>query len=190
MSKEVLDEREFELINIVGSRIPSNQRDLSDALAMSLGQTNMLIRRLISKGYIRITQLNKKKVQYLLTPKGLAEKMRKSVKYTLKTLNSISLIKDRIKLVLKQLCSEGERNFVVIGKSDFAFLIDLAVRELNVPECTIQHVDEFPSDERNAVFLVCKENIETNPNARKVINLIVELAKDEALFNAQFEQTR
>jgi len=52
MSQDTLDEREFELINIVGAELSSNQRDLSRHMDLSLGMTNILIRRLISKGYI------------------------------------------------------------------------------------------------------------------------------------------
>ncbi|MCK5082590.1 MAG: winged helix-turn-helix transcriptional regulator, partial [Candidatus Omnitrophica bacterium] len=91
MPKEVLDEREFELVNIIGAELGSNQRDLSRQMDLSLGLTNMLIRRLVTKGFIRISQLNQRKVKYVLTPKGFAEKMRKSVKYTFKTVVSIGL---------------------------------------------------------------------------------------------------
>src|SRR6185503_12552682 len=101
MTPEFVDEREFELINIIGQKLGSNQRDLSRQLSLSLGQTNMLVRRLVAKGFIRISQLNKKKVQYLLTPKGIAEKLRKSIKYTRHTLNAIGLIKDHVRDILK-----------------------------------------------------------------------------------------
>ena len=62
-SKDSLNEREFELINIIGAQLGANQRDLSKQLAISLGMTNLLVRRLIAKGYIRIRQLNQKKTQ-------------------------------------------------------------------------------------------------------------------------------
>ena len=45
---------------------------------ISLGMTNLLS-RLVAKGYIRIRQLNKKKTEYILTPKGFTEKYHKSV---------------------------------------------------------------------------------------------------------------
>ena len=43
MPKEVLDEREFELINIIGAEIGANQRRLSRLMDLSLGMTNMLL---------------------------------------------------------------------------------------------------------------------------------------------------
>lgn len=77
MPQETLNEREFELVNIIGAKLGSNQRDLSRIMDLSLGMINMLVRRMIAKGYIRINQLSKRKVEYLLTTKGFSEKTRK-----------------------------------------------------------------------------------------------------------------
>ena len=152
-----MDEREFELINIIGPKLGANQRDLSRQMDLSLGMVNMLMRRLVSKGYIRIKQLNKRKVQYILTPKGIAEQMRKSVKYTLKTINSIGLINDRLRESLNEVVQKGEREFVILGSSDFAILVKNIVRELCIEDCLITHVEELPKDKLNGTLLICKE---------------------------------
>lgn len=179
-----MEEREFELVNIIGADLGSNQRDLSKLMDLSLGQTNMLIRRLVAKGYIRITQLDKRKVKYLLTPKGIAEKMRKSIRYTVKTVNSISLIKDKIKEVVVKLYDEGERNFVVLGMSDFAHLIEIVFRDMGLTDYTINYIDEFPKEDIQGTLLICKElgdsEIESNI---KTVNLVQELAKDQSFLN-------
>ena len=184
MPKEVLDEREFELINIIGAELGSNQRNLSRQMDLSLGLTNMLIRRLATKGFIRIGQLNKRKVKYALTPKGFAEKMRKSVKYTLKTISSISLIKEKVKKVVVALYKAGERNFVVLGESDFALLIDIVLKESNLNSYTVTHINEVPTEAIDGVLMICREveNIESQMHMREV-DLIHELAKDNAFIN-------
>jgi len=184
MTKEVLDEREFELINIIGAKLGSNQRDLSRLLDLSLGQTNMLIRRLVAKGFIRISQLNQKKVSYLLTPQGLAEKMRKSINYTLKTIHSISAIKEQIKKVVVSLYQEGERNFVVIGKSDFALLIEMVFREMGLHDYHISYMNELPATEVKGTVLICREGFDgTLTASSKTINLIHELAQNHEIVN-------
>jgi len=183
MPKDILQEREFELVNILGAELGVNQRDISKHLELSLGTTNMLIRRLIAKGYIRIKQLNQRKVEYILTPKGFAEKMRKSVKYTLKTINSISLIKEQIKVVGAQLYyEEGERQFVIVGKSDFAMLIDMTFQEMGLKDYRISHVTELPPEKEPGVILICREQVTIPINyRRRVIDLIHELAQDQRL---------
>ncbi len=176
MPKEQLNEREFELVNIVGAQLAPSQRDLSSKLNLSLGMTNMLLKRLVTKGYIRIQQLNSRKVQYLLTPKGFAEKMRKSVKYTVKTINSISLIKERLKTILKELGDAGQRRFFVVGKSDLAYLIDIVVKEEHI-ECQVIHCTEYPAQTDGGVVLICTEDAFPQGGANS-IRLIHELAKE------------
>jgi len=186
MSKEVLDEREFELINIIGSDLTSNQRDLSRQMSRSLGMTNMLIRRLANKGYIRITQLNKRKVKYILTPKGFTEKLRKSIKYTVKTINSIGVIKDRIKQIMIKLYEKGERDYIVLGQSDFALLIEMVLKETHFNDYKIKYVDRIPDQKIEGTLLICKEDKyidEEREYPKKTVNLIHELAKDNCFVN-------
>lgn len=185
MPKDTLDEREFELVNIIGSELDSSQRDLSRLLDLSLGATNMLIRRLIAKGYIRIKQLNQRKVQYILTPKGFAEKMRKSIKYTWKTINSIGTIKKRIGEVISALYEKGERNFFILGESDFALLVDMAFKEMDLKDCHVTFVKEIPRDWTGGVLLICKENVDMQLLKRgNQVDLVHELAHHHSMIDA------
>jgi len=59
----------------------TTQRDLSTRLNISLGKTNYLLRELILRGFIKARSFTSnpgklRKIQYLLTEKGLAEKFR------------------------------------------------------------------------------------------------------------------
>ncbi len=40
----------------------------------------------IKKGYVKALQLNRRKIQYMLTPKGFSEKAKKSYSYTVRTI--------------------------------------------------------------------------------------------------------
>lgn len=191
MPKEVLDEREFELINIVGAEIGANQRRLSRLMDLSLGMTNMLIRRLIAKGFIRIEQLNKRKVQYILTPQGFAEKMRKSVNYTLKTINSIGLIKTRVQAILLDLHKDGTRDFFIVGKSDLSILIEMVAKEVPLKNCSFCTLDEIPPSVIQGTLLICKENVpEDKLVLHNHVNLIRELAKESGYSGAPMGSER
>lgn len=166
MPEDKLNEREFELVNIVGAKIASNQRDLSRHLDLSLGLTNMLLRRLVVKGYIRIRQLNNRKVEYMLTPKGFAEKMRKSIKYTVKTINSIGMIRARLKETLSSLYEKGDRKFVILGQSDLAVLVEGVLKEVGEGN-EVSRLSEPPSGPIEGVLLICKENYQARSNLPK-----------------------
>lgn len=185
MPPEPLNEREFELINIVGARLGSNQRDLSRQLDLSLGMVNMTLRRLISKGYIRINQLNKKKVEYILTPKGFSEKMRKSVRYTIKTICSIGLIKKRLTTTLNDLVQQGERTFIILGESDFAGLVEIVLKDLSKDKFVIKHTNDMPHPDESGYLLICKELPKSHARqiGPRAIYLAEELARDENISN-------
>ena len=176
-----MDEREFELINIIGAEMVPNQRDISRQMDLSLGMTNMLIHRLLTKGYIRIKQLNKKKVEYILTPKGFAEKMQKSINYTMKTINSIGLIKKTLGDVLTKAYQEGHRKFYILGESDLAGLIEIVLKEKFHAGYEVVHIREITSVLKDGVVLICHEHVAVDAPGIKTIDLIHELAKDEAV---------
>jgi len=178
MAKEFLDEREFELINIIGQKLGSNQRDLSRHLDLSLGQTNMLVRRLVSKGLIRISQLNKRKVQYLLTPKGISEKLRQSMKYTRHTINSIGLIKDLVKGILVRLYEQGHKKFYVYSEPDLTLLIETALKEAGLADSAMVVLKEVPRQELDGILLVGKEKADLKGHHRNnCVDLVEEVAK-------------
>lgn len=51
-----------------GQRI--TQRNLADRLGVALGLTNLLIRRLVAKGYVKMTRMGRRHVRYLMTAEG------------------------------------------------------------------------------------------------------------------------
>ncbi len=178
----MLDEREFELINIIGGDLGANQRVLSRRMNLSLGMTNLLIRRLVTKGYIRIRQLNKKKVEYLLTPKGFAEKMQKSVRYTIKTVHSIGLVKKSLAALLKAEHDTGVRKFYILGDSDLAGLIELTARESYGDGVEMMRTEALVKTMMDGVVLVCREQaVSDGSEVLRVVNVIEELARSSAL---------
>lgn len=177
--EDSLNEREFELINIIGAQLGANQRDLSKQLDISLGMTNLLVRRLVAKGYIRIRQLNKKKTQYMITPKGFTEKYHKSIHYTLKTIRSIGLIRNQLNIIIQRLYYQGERVFFILGNSDLAELVEMSLRQpqwVGVQFSRVEHVFDHPE----GIVFICREQIDPPQSlANRCVDLIKELASQK-----------
>jgi len=67
-----------------GQRV--TQRSLSTELGVALGLTNLLVRRLVGKGYVRVSKMGTRHVRYLMTPAGweaLARATRQSLENTI-----------------------------------------------------------------------------------------------------------
>lgn len=77
----IKEEQTLNLIREVDVNPDINQRALSLRLNVSLGKTNYLLRELAKKGMIKISNFSKnskkaKKIRYILTGKGLQQKMK------------------------------------------------------------------------------------------------------------------
>jgi EPS-associated MarR family transcriptional regulator len=74
-----MDNNELELTILRKAETIENQRTLADELGFSVGKINYVLNALISKGLIKVenfaTAENKKKYKYLLTAKGVKEKI-------------------------------------------------------------------------------------------------------------------
>tara|TARA_E500000178_G_C17038279_1_gene764786 strand:- start:1147 stop:1455 length:309 start_codon:yes stop_codon:yes gene_type:complete len=79
------NEEHFKVLRKVGEQDAVSQRKLSKDLGMSLGKINYCLKALKTKGLIKIKNFknNKKKIGYLylLTPKGINEKTKITIRF-------------------------------------------------------------------------------------------------------------
>ncbi|MCW5656412.1 MAG: MarR family EPS-associated transcriptional regulator [Burkholderiaceae bacterium] len=72
--------RALEAMRLLEGRPELSQRELSRALGLSLGKTHYVLHALLDKGLVKIQNFrrndNKLAYSYLLTPKGVKEKLR------------------------------------------------------------------------------------------------------------------
>ena len=81
------------------------QRELSQEMGVSLGKVNYCMKKLFSKGLIKFNNFsnnpNKAKYVYLLTPKGIEEKAKLTIKFLKIKMEEYELLKDEITLLQK-----------------------------------------------------------------------------------------
>jgi len=72
----------------------SSQRELSQRLNISVGLVNTFLKRLVNKGYFKVTTMPRKRVKYFLTPEGLARKAKLTAEYLRYSINFYRDIKE------------------------------------------------------------------------------------------------
>lgn len=73
-----------------------SQRSLASDLGIALGLTNLLVKRLVRKGWVRVIHIKPNRVRYLITPAGIAEKTRMSRAYFDSSVQFYKQTRDRI----------------------------------------------------------------------------------------------
>jgi len=131
MNTSEINERELRVIEEVGRDKNLTQRKISHSLGLSLGTTNLILKKLARKGYIKMRQLNRRKIQYILTPKGFAEKVKKSYRFFLKTIHSLKMMERKIQELVLTEYQKGKTHFIIFGDGELADVIEISLRNLN-----------------------------------------------------------
>lgn len=99
-----------------------SQRELSRRLNISLGLVNSFIKRLVNKGYFKITTMPKNRVKYFLTPAGLARKSRLTVEYLKYSIDSYKGIKHLLLNKFKEMEGNQIKSILFYGAGEVAEL--------------------------------------------------------------------
>ena len=75
------DHYSFRLLTEIEAGQALSQRGLASNAGIALGLTNLLVRRLAKKGFVKIVRVRPNRVRYLITPAGLREIARISREY-------------------------------------------------------------------------------------------------------------
>ena len=80
MNKSLPDDVRFRVLRVLQDSPDLSQRQIAEALGVSLGLVNYCLRALVEKGQIKVSNFrsstNKLRYAYILTPNGVAEKTR------------------------------------------------------------------------------------------------------------------
>ncbi|MGA1742527.1 MAG: MarR family EPS-associated transcriptional regulator [Pseudohongiellaceae bacterium] len=94
------DENRYQLLKLLEENPEMSQRQIAAALGVSLGKVNFCLRALIEIGSVKVANFsrspNKKAYVYLLTPKGIEEKAKVTLRFLAKKQNEYKELKREI----------------------------------------------------------------------------------------------
>jgi len=67
-------ENEYQVLNHLHENQITTQRKISQRTGLSLGAVNLLLKKMVRKGFVKVEKLDSRSVRYILTPVGLQEK--------------------------------------------------------------------------------------------------------------------
>jgi DNA-binding MarR family transcriptional regulator len=178
VSERHLD-RDLRLLTAIEEGTPLTQRALAERLGVALGLANLCLKRLARKGYIKVVHFNdrpaaRKRLRYLLTPKGLAEKSRLTYEHMVYSLHLYRRTRQTLRESLGRMAADGLKRIVFYGTGEAAELAYLTLRELGLEPVAVfaaepggsflgfpvRPVDELASEECDAVVVATFERPE------------------------------
>lgn len=139
------DTRDLSLLDKIENQPDVTQADLATQLGVAVGTVNWHIKRLISKGYVKVSRAERKKLRYIITPEGLAQRARLTVDYVDQQFNLYRRVRGKVKDHIERLMAAGFRSARIIGEGDVADICRLT--------CIEQHI-EITNDQLAPVFVI------------------------------------
>ena len=134
--------RDLRLLEELEKNPISSQRELSHKFNIALGVTNACLRRMARKGWIRIRDLNPRKIGYYLTPKGALEKARLTLNLISFRVQHYSDLKKIISQRFLEMQRDGMRRIAFYGLSDEMEVAYITLQGVNLKLVGIVEDDE------------------------------------------------
>jgi len=132
--------RDLKLLEAVEADSRVTQRGLSTQLGIALGLTNVYLKRLVRKGYIKCVNVQSNRITYLLTPHGIAEKLRLTYEFMDYSLHLYGEVRQHLRAVIRE-CAAADRRVAIFGRGEAAELSYLALKEFGLEPLAIFDVE-------------------------------------------------
>ncbi|MHB8482284.1 MAG: winged helix-turn-helix transcriptional regulator [Nitrospiria bacterium] len=126
------DYRSLLLLEEISKGDKLTQRDLSKTLGVALGLINSYVKNLVSKGYITVSKIPKKRYKYYLTPGGFAEKSRLTFQHFQNFTNLYKVARRDFHALFNNIQNSDIKRVVFCGFDEITEIAFLSLKETNL----------------------------------------------------------
>lgn len=107
----------------------ASQRTLARNAHMSLGMMNAILGRFVERGWIMLTNVNRRKIAYAVTPAGISELTNRGKKFVLRTFQLANIYSETFYKMFLDAKLKGKTKVVLYGDSYIKFIIKYTCNE-------------------------------------------------------------
>ncbi len=132
--------RELEILEKIENDGHLTQRDLSREVGIALGLVNHLLKKMVKKGWVKIKNVDARRIRYLITPEGAREKSSLLYKRVESTIHFYLDAKRVIKAKVEHLKDDGVKSVSIYGINHVAEVLFIVLKELGLRlDCVVDN---------------------------------------------------
>ena len=132
MPTESFSQRELQVLEHIENNPDVTQSTLAESLGVAVGTVNFVVKRMVKKGYIRVKQLERRRLKYMVTPEGIALRTKLaivSIQYSMQLYRETRLEAQKL---LAQVRKQGYDSIRLEGDGDLADVVRLTCLEMTM----------------------------------------------------------
>ena len=114
------DETRYRILKLLEADPQASQRRIADELGISLGRVNYCLKALVDRGLVKVNNFrnnaNKRAYLYLLTPRGIEEKTRVTLRFLKIKLDEYEALKAELDQLQREAARVGRQAPTNIGR--------------------------------------------------------------------------
>ncbi len=123
-------DRELVLLEQIETNPDVTQASLANQLGVAVGTVNWHLKRLISKGYVKVKRAQRRKLRYIITPEGIAFRARLTVNYVETSMRLYRRIRQHVSELLVTARQAGYDQVRINGDGDIGDICRLTCLEM------------------------------------------------------------
>ncbi|MFZ3151838.1 MAG: winged helix-turn-helix transcriptional regulator [Anaerolineaceae bacterium] len=154
--------RSLDILTQIEQNPDISQASLANELGVAVGTVNWYLKRLISKGYVKVKRAQRKKLRYIITPEGIALRTRLTVEYIQNSFELYRHTREKTTGFLQEVRQNGFTQVRIDGSGEIAEVCQLTCLEQNMtitdqlsaPRIIIEGINlalELPSEDAVSV---------------------------------------
>jgi len=137
-----INQHEYALLDEIARDSLVTQARLSNNLGIAVGSVNWYIKRLIHRGWVKVSRLSRTRLKYDLTPEGMAVFTQRAMYYARDSLKVYGSLREKAKSVVSDLKQHGIKTVYIDGDDEIMDIMRLTCIEnsiaiANTPNGTI-----------------------------------------------------
>ena len=127
-----IKQHEYSLLNEIAQDSMVTQASLSSRLGIAVGSVNWYIKRLVNRGWVKVSHLDRTRLKYDLTPEGMAVFTQRALSYARDSLKIYSDFRIKAKELVNELKRRGISQVYIDGDDAVIDILRLTCIEAGI----------------------------------------------------------
>jgi DNA-binding MarR family transcriptional regulator len=130
--KTDVKQHEYDLLNEIAQDSMITQANLSDRLGIAVGSVNWYIKRLIHRGWVKVSHLDRTRLKYDITPEGMTIFSQRALLYARDSLKVYGDFRNKAKALVVDLQQKNIKQVYIIGNDEAVDILRLTCIEAGI----------------------------------------------------------
>lgn len=124
--------REYEVLDELARDPLATQAGLSQKIGIAVGSVNWYVKRLIQRGWVKVSHLDRTRLKYDLTPEGMKVFTKRAVSYARDSLKVYAEWRAKAREIVRELKQRNIAEVYVEGRDEAADILKLTCIEAGI----------------------------------------------------------